>query len=399
MIWMLWACTPDEPPPPSEPVDAAAPGHWKRLDQLSYGHAGQTTTVLPDQQLVVFGGFSDKAERIDVPAGRVRAMSPAPDPRMDHAAAADADGDLVVAGGRVLDPLTGTGSTSNSVVAWDLETDTWSPLPPMGTARRDHTLTLLPDGRLIAIGGRDDADRALASTEVLGADGWTEGPSLGTARFGHEADLVGGALVVTGGGVGAVERFDGTAWRALDELDPPRSGHATVVVGDELLAIGGVTPDRTVLADVDRLVDGEWVEQTSLWTAREAHGAGKVGDGRVVVVGGRPVAESPDVLPIREVEILEADGTWALANRQIGARYEASAVELADGRFLLVSGNARGKVMLDASVFSPEDKPPRARQPEDTAPPDEPEPPPEMGPQPGEPDVAGPPGAPGLPGR
>ncbi|MCP4804446.1 MAG: hypothetical protein GY913_01615 [Proteobacteria bacterium] len=398
MWFLLLACTPEEPPAPAEPVDAERAGHWKRLDELSYGHKGQTTTRLPGEQYVVFGGYSDKAERIDVPAGRVREMSPAPEPRMGHAAAADASGRLVVAGGEVLDPTTGTGEASASVTLWDATTDSWSVGPAMAQARTDHTLSALPDGRLIAIGGLDATGQVLGSTEILGEDGWIAGPSLAAARADHRVDTVGGALIVTGGGVGEVERLAMDQFEALDELDPPRTGHSTVVVGDELLVVGGVTPDLTVLSDVDRLVGGEWVEQAPLWFAREAHGAGRVSDGRVVVVGGRPVAESPDVLPIRDVEILELDGTWTLANRQVSARYEANTVELLDGRVLVVAGNARGKVMLDASVYSPDEKPPRAKQPEDTAPPEPREPDP-MGPQPGEPALhEGPPGLPIPPG-
>lgn len=398
MWFLLLACTPDAPPPLAEPVDSTRPGHWKRLDQLTFGHKEQTTTRLPGEQYVVFGGFSDKAERIDVPAGKVRPMAPAPDPRMGHAAVADAEGRLVVTGGEVLDPLTGLGQVSGSTVVWEAATDSWTPGPAMATPRRDHTVSLLPDGRLLAVGGLGADGEDLASTELLTDDGWTPGPSLSEARSGHRADWVDGALVVTGGAT--VERLVGDRWESVAPLEPPRTDHATVVVGEQLMVLGGVAPDQTVLDDVDALVDGDWVERAPLAFARASHGAGLLGDGRVVVLGGRPVAESPDVLPIREVELLETDGTWTLANRQVSARYEANTLSLADGRVLVVSGHARGKAMLDASVYSSEDKPPRARQPEDTAPPERAPEDPGPGPElPGEPvdEPPGPPGPPGMP--
>jgi len=374
MLQLLLACTPAEPEAPLEQEKSEAEGHWVKLDTLAFGHKDHTATRL-GEQIVVLGGFSDKVERIDLGAEKVRAVASLPAPRMDHAAAGLPDGRLLVAGGTVYDRETRERTPSDSALIWDPESDAWSEAPPMSTVRTDFALVAV-EGGVLAIGGLDAEGAVLGTTERFDGQAWTSGPAV-TPRHGFDIDAYEGGWLITGGRngnpVGLVEHLVGDEVRSLPALSPPRADHVLTVLSDGSLLVTGGDDGAAVIADVDQFVDGAWFARTPMSFPRAQHGAGQVEDGRVVVFGGRPVPDSPDALPVREVEIYEADGAWRLANRQVQARYEGVVHTLDDGRVMIVGGHSRGKVINEISVYSSKPKPPRVKQPEDTAPPDPPD--------------------------
>ena len=72
----------------------------------------------------------------------------------------------------------------------------------MTTARRMHTATLLPDDRVLIVGGYGEEGTALASAELfdLATGTFSATGSLITARAGHTAILLPtGAVLVIGG--------------------------------------------------------------------------------------------------------------------------------------------------------------------------------------------------------
>jgi hypothetical protein len=371
------ACTPQEPPAPAEPVEAAEPGHWKRLDTMAFGHVDHTATLLPGEQILVLGGFSPQVERVDVPAGRVRAASPLPRARRAHAAVALADGRALVCGGEVLDEA-GRGELTSSCLSWDPATDTWSEEAPLSEARAELAMLTLDNGQVLAVGGRDAQGQASGTTDVWTDGVWTPGPEA-SPRVGPDLNAWG--PVLTGGrqggrAVAAVELWDGGAWRPLPPLDPPVAQHLTVVDAQgRLVVLGGA--DEQTSAEVRALssTEADWETLPPLWTAREDLAGGLLPDDRLAVFGGRPVHGSPDALPVREVELLGPSGVWELGNRQVQARYEGATLPLSDGRIAVIGGHARNKIIQDVSVFSHLPKPPRVKV-QDTAAPLEPEEPP-----------------------
>src|SRR5207245_4848835 len=92
--------------------------------------------------------------------------------------------------------------------AYDPEVGTFSVLPHrLVTPRWDHTATLLPDGRILLTGGRNDAG-VLASAEIF--DPTTEtitaltGALMTTPRAGHTATLLpDGRVLILGGDSGS----------------------------------------------------------------------------------------------------------------------------------------------------------------------------------------------------
>ena len=78
----------------------------------------------------------------------------------------------------------------------------------MTHARMSHTLTLLPDGRVIAVGGEDPLDSSqpviYSTTEIYDPDAnsWSPGPNLSEPRSSHSATLLPDGRIFLVGGIG-----------------------------------------------------------------------------------------------------------------------------------------------------------------------------------------------------
>src|SRR5436309_4879605 len=80
-------------------------------------------------------------------------------------------------------------------------TNTWQQGRALSTARSGATATLMADGRILIVGGKDGNGNALETAEVLNSDGtMTPVPSMLSQRYGHSAILLkDGAVLVAGG--------------------------------------------------------------------------------------------------------------------------------------------------------------------------------------------------------
>jgi len=105
------------------------------------------------------------------------------------------NGKVLVAGGR---DNANTVLTSSEI--FDPATGNWTPTGALNTARRNASATLLPNGKVLATGGYNGA--YLASSEIYdpAAATWTTTISLNTARYAHPATLLAnGKVLITGG--------------------------------------------------------------------------------------------------------------------------------------------------------------------------------------------------------
>jgi hypothetical protein len=254
--------------------------------------------------------------------------------RANFASQVLADGRVLVAGG-----VTNAGPSASAEL-YDPATGTWAVTGSLSGARSELTLSAhtLQDGSTgaIAIGGRG-ADGALASSELYDAatGTWSFGPELPVEYAGHAAvRLEDGALLVAGGSVSTTVSLlapGGASWETAGELlaDEPAST-LTALGARGALLVGPHTPSAQRYDPAAR----SWRSAGQPASARAAHTATRLLDGRVLIVGGyaNPSVELYD----------PSSDAFSFAGATQTPHFGHTATLLADGRVVVVGGVASG---------------------------------------------------------
>lgn len=237
--------------------------------------------------------------------------------------------------------------------------------PSLLTARAAHTLTTLPDGRLLVCGGFTDTNQIpVAEAEVFDPvrRSFRRAGRLTVARYGHTASVLpDGSVLLVGGwnasgrAVASAEIFDPArnTFRPAASLRGPRAGHlATPLRDGRFLVTGGVDDRGQALASAEIYdpATRHFHATGSMQIGREGHVAVLLSDGRVLVCGGH--AGRGAALRIHaEAEIFDPDrGQFHPTGNLSVPRHKHDAVLLPDGRVLVTGGASRG----DESIFSTE---------------------------------------------
>jgi len=122
------------------------------------------------------------------------------------------DGRVMLSGG-VLFTGPSTQQASTDAEVYDPATNAWS--SSWASARVEHTLSLLADGTVLVVGGKDAWGYPLADTEFYDprSGAFRAGPALALGRAGHSASVLPGNRVLVAGGV-----VSGGGWTATAEL-------------------------------------------------------------------------------------------------------------------------------------------------------------------------------------
>ncbi len=118
-------------------------------------------------------------------------------------------GQILYSGGAPSVINTTTAAATTAVIDTTVATPTWRQTAPMKTARVYHTLTMLADGKVLAVGGEPTSDQTTVTSGVLSTEiwdpateTWTAGPSMSAARNYHSTAVLmpDGRVLVAGGG-------------------------------------------------------------------------------------------------------------------------------------------------------------------------------------------------------
>ncbi len=262
-----------------------------------------TLTRIPGGLVVAAGGrnasYLSSAERYNVSAGTWGGAGSLGAARSGHAAALLPDSRVLLVGG-----LDGTGAAVGTMVEYTPGANVWAEVET-GGARADHTATLLPGGRVLVVGGErsgwlSDAEIVDRMNPAWTTVGTTWGRADGTATL-----LPNGKVLL----LGKVASGDATRGALFDPetgafaattgaMVAPRSKHtATLLADGDVLIVGGVDGAGALVAQ-DELYDPDTDTFTALAvplpTRRAEHAAVLLPDGRVLVAGGpRPSHPRP----------------------------------------------------------------------------------------------------------
>jgi uncharacterized repeat protein (TIGR01451 family) len=235
----------------------------------------------------------------------------------------------------------------------------------MSGSRDSHTATLLPDGRVLAAGGRRSEsedwltlDSAETYSPELGT--WTEIAAMHSPRSGHTATLLpGGPVLVTGGwhdgALASTEIYypAGGAWIVTGPMGAARTSHTATLLPDSRVLVTGGNDGASQLAGAEAYdpMAGTWTPTGSMTIARTSHTATLLPDGKVLVAGGY----NAGLGWLSSAELYDpATGIWSPTGSMADGRGRHTAALLPDGRVLVAGGVGWGDVVLtSAEVYDP----------------------------------------------
>ena len=231
--------------------------------------------------------------------------------RGGHTATLLPDGRVLVVGGGAEETAFEGGPRSASAEVFDPKGGHWAMISSMSDARMGFTATLLPDGRVLVAGG----DGGFAAAELLdpGTGTWTATGSMVEGRFGHTATLLDDGIVLVTGGC-ACSDFRG-ALESAELFDP---------------------------------ATGTWVVTGSMRTARIFHTAMLLADGSVLVVNDGLSNDGPGSAEVYDPQ----RGRWVATASPTRSRFGYTATRLSDGN-VLVAGDYHPDRQTTAEVYDP----------------------------------------------
>lgn len=310
-------------------LDRPAPrpllGVVERTGSLLAPRSGATLAVLGDGRVLVVGG-SDGGEGVAYRRGEL--WDPSTNAFTKTAYGTPIVKAIALADGRVL----GIGEQARTYDVYDPGTGSGTRCCEMGDFTTTPSAALLPDGRVLLVGG--DTDRSARLFDPATYTSSPTGPMTAERSDPQAISLQDGRVLILGGGPQSAELYDpATAtFTPIDSPLPPLGGPAVLLSDGRVLVPGTRRFERTAPAIVYDPAAGRF--ETAAPTPNHVVGAVALDDGRALLIGDYdgPVA---------------GDGTWAvLYDPEDGVvrelppptAHHPSLVRLPDGRVLLAGG-------------------------------------------------------------
>ena len=360
-------------------------GTWSPTGSMSIGRFSFTATTLQNGKVLVAGGATDTeiatatAELYDPATGTFSATGSMHDARVGFSAIRLSNGKVLVEGG-----ASNTVAALASAELYDPATGTWTVTGNMNQGRQQHSAVLLRNGNVLVSGGNIDRTPCadLCVTTIAGSE--TYDPSTGQwttvgemtipRSFFTTTLLPNGRVLATGGRVHTgPDYFDYKAiafadlyapatgkWKPTGTMTISREDHSTVLLNNgQVLAIGGTTVNfNGVTVASTELYDpaaGTWTATGSMLQGRERHTATVLQNGQVLVAGG-DYYDGVNAGFLTECELYDsAVGTWSVTASMSTPRYGARAALLRDGRVLETGGDTdfSGIPTASAELYTP----------------------------------------------
>lgn len=341
---------------PAQAAPLSPPGTWQTTGSLISARIAQSAALLPNGKVLVAGGFNTSsilasAELYDPASGTWKATGSLNFARDYATATTLPNGKVLLAGGCCV----------ATAELYEPSTGTWAPTGSLATYRYLASATLLPNGKVLVAGGIHGSGAlafSLASAEIYDpATGtWSATGSMNVARASQTATLLPNGKVLVAGGcngrrcgtsVATAEIYDPASgtWTMTGSMATARSAHvAAVLPNGRVLVAGGRGAGSA--AEVYNPAAGTWSATASMATARSWATATLLGSGLVLVAGGQTDISAAELYN-------SGTGTWSTAGNMATGRYEHTATLLQDGRVLVAGGATSSGATASAEVYTP----------------------------------------------
>lgn len=338
------------------PLSTAA---WSTTGSMTYGRILHTSSLLPDGKVLTVGGYNRLAEVYDPATGTWNRTADSLNTFRSATATNLPDGRVLIAGAGGAERNSGiTAALYNSA------TKSWAATANMLTPRFHHTAILLKNGQVLVTGGTagEHSSALLSLAEIYNpATGiWVPTGSMNEARKNHTATLLSDGKVLVSGGIvggapgGSAETYDpdtGT-WSPVGAMAVARAYHSATLLPDgRVLVTGGGGSDLGSSASTELFTPatGTWAAAASMTQPRRKHTATLLSMGKVLVVGGihgltgiQTAAEAYD----------PTSDTWHSAGNMTVDRYQHTATLLSNGQ-MLVAGGVSNTDQASAELLNP----------------------------------------------
>ena len=268
------------------------------VGSMSIDREYHTATLLLDGRVLIVGGrvqtgaIVGTAELYDPVTDMFTQVEGMRNQRFLHTATLLPSGEVLITGGIVPQPG-GISVSSPATEVYNPATGTFSGSGVMLSGRSNHTATLLPNGKVLVLGGRGNGYQKDAELYDPVTRTFTATGSMAVARENHTATLLpdGNVLVAGGEGVGAIllssaELYDTSSgtFASAGQLSAPRYDAPAVLLGNgKVLIAGGINLAST---DVYDPASGTFSPGASMTVPRQDATASLFADGMVLLAGG-----------------------------------------------------------------------------------------------------------------